>query len=86
MLKKTLIGTAVAAALAVFVFGKDVVSYARTSASSVRDAVKSEVPLEFEIERARKIVENLVPDIRNCMHVVAEQQIDIEAFSYGGRS
>ena len=81
MIKKALIGTAVAAALSVFVFGKDVVSYARTSASSVRDAVKSEVPLEFEIERAREIVENLVPDIRNCMHVIAEQQVDIEHLS-----
>jgi peptidoglycan hydrolase CwlO-like protein len=81
MMKKTLIGTAIAAALAVFVFGKDVVSYARTSASSVRDAVKSEVPLEFEIERAREIVKNLVPDIRDSMHVIAEQQVDIEDLS-----
>jgi hypothetical protein len=78
MLKKALIGTGIATALAVFVFGKDVFSYARTSASSVRDAVKSEVPIEFEIERARKVVENLMPDIRHCMHVTAEQQVDIE--------
>ncbi|MBT4868430.1 MAG: hypothetical protein HON53_25250 [Planctomycetaceae bacterium] len=78
MLKKTLIGTAIAATLAVFVFGKDVFSYATTSASSVREAVKSEVPLEFEIERARNLVGNLMPDIRHCMHVTAEQQVDIE--------
>lgn len=78
MLKKTLIGTAVAAALAVFVFGKDVFSYARTSASSVRHAAKSEVPIEFEIQRARDLVGNLMPDIRHCMHVTAEQQVDIE--------
>jgi chromosome segregation ATPase len=78
MLKKTLIGTAIAATLAVFVFGKDVFSYATTSASSLRSAVKSEVPLEFEIERARDIVANLMPDIRHCMHVTAEQQVDIE--------
>jgi chromosome segregation ATPase len=44
----------------------------------VRKAVKAEVPLEFEIQRARELVENLVPDIRNCMHVIAEQQVDIE--------
>ena len=78
MLKKTLIGTAIAATLAVFVFGKDVFSYASTSASSLRDAVKSEVSLEFEIERARNIVGKLMPDIRHCMHVTAEQQVDIE--------
>ena len=78
MVKKVLIGGAVAAALSVFVFGRDVWSYAKTSATSVRNAVKSEVPLEFEIERARKMVEDLVPDIRQCMHVIAEQQVDIE--------
>jgi peptidoglycan hydrolase CwlO-like protein len=60
------------------VFGKDVFSYATTSASSLRSAVRSEVPLEFEITRARGIVEKLMPDIRNCMHVTAEQQVDIE--------
>ena len=81
MLKKTLVGTAVAVILSVFVFGKDVLSYAQTSASSVRNAVKSEVPIEFELERAREMVEDLVPDIRRCMHVIAEQQVDVEHLS-----
>mgnify|MGYP003904835835 CR=1 FL=1 len=26
----------------------------------------------------RQLVENLVPDIRNCMHVIAEQEVDVE--------
>ncbi len=78
MLKKALIGSGVALALGAFVFGTDLFSYARTSASSVRHAVKSEVPLDFEIKRAREMVENLVPDIRNCMHLIAEQQVDLE--------
>jgi len=70
-----------AAALTVlggFVFGKDFVSYMRTGAKSVRHAVKSEVPLDFEVQRAREMVEHLVPDIRNSMHVIAEQQVDLE--------
>lgn len=78
MIRKALMGTAIAALLGGFIFGKDLFSYARTSASSVRNAVKAEVPLEFEIERAREMVENLVPDIRRCMHMIAEQQVDIE--------
>jgi hypothetical protein len=78
MLKKALIGTAIASALAVFVFGKDVFSYAKTSAKSVRNAAKSEVPIDFEIQRARDLVANLMPDIRHSMHVTAEQQVDIE--------
>lgn len=78
MLKKSLIGAGIALTLGAFVFGKDVFSYARTAGSSVRNAVKSEVPIEFEVQRAREMVENLVPDIRRCMHVIAEQQVDIE--------
>ena len=78
MLKKTLIGAAVMVALGTFVFGRDALSYATTWGGSVRDAVKSEVPLEFEIERARTEVESLVPDIRDMMHVIASAQVDID--------
>jgi peptidoglycan hydrolase CwlO-like protein len=78
MLKKMLIGSCVAVTLGAFVFGRDLVSYAKTAGESVRQAVKREVPLEFEVQRAREMVENLVPDIRECMHVIAEQQVDVE--------
>lgn len=78
MIKKALIGLGAAGLLAGAIFGSDVFSYARTGANSVRHAVKAEVPLEFEIERARDLVANLVPDIKNCMHVIAEQEVDIE--------
>jgi chromosome segregation ATPase len=44
----------------------------------MRAAVKAEVPIEFEIERARNLVDHLVPDIRRCMHVIAEQQVEVE--------
>jgi chromosome segregation ATPase len=64
--------------LGAFVFGRDLVSYAKTAGESVRNAVKREVPLEFEVQRAREMVEELVPDIRQCMHVIAEQQVDVE--------
>ncbi|MFP6766732.1 MAG: hypothetical protein VB859_01090 [Planctomycetaceae bacterium] len=78
MLKKALIGAAALMALGTFVFGRDAISYASTWGKSVRTAVKSEVPLEFEIDRARVEVENLVPDIRDMMHVIASAQVDIE--------
>lgn len=78
MFKKILIGSAIAVGLGVFVFGRDGASYLRTGCRNVRQAVKAEVPVEFEIERARTLVDQLVPDIRQCMHVIAEQQVDIE--------
>lgn len=78
MLRNTLIGIGVLAATATFVFGRDAVSYLWTWGESVREAVKAEVPLEFEVQRARQMVEQLVPEIRRCMHVVAEQQVELE--------
>ena len=78
MIKKSLVGAAVVALLGSFVFGREALSYLRTGCRNVREVVKSEVPLEFEIERARTLVDQLVPDIRQCMHVIAEQQVDVE--------
>jgi hypothetical protein len=71
--------TAVAGSLlAGFFFGRDAASYVCTSAGQVRDSVRSSVPVEFEIERARKLVENLVPDIRKNMHLIAKEEVDVE--------
>ncbi len=78
MIKKALVGTAILASLGTLVFGSDVISYAKTWGSSMRDAVKSEVPIEFEVQRAREIIVNLEPDITKCMELIAEQQVDIE--------
>ena len=78
MIKQAVYGVAALGALASFVFGRDVWSYARTWGNSVRQTVKSEVPVEFEVTRARELVENIVPDIRNVMHVIAEQEVDVE--------
>lgn len=81
MIKQAIYGVAALGALASFVFGRDVLSYARTWGNTVRQTMKSEVPVEFEVARARELVENLVPDIRNVMHVIAEQEVDVESLT-----
>jgi hypothetical protein len=48
-------------------------SYVRTGANTVRATIKQEVPLEFEIQRARELVEQLAPEIRQSLHVIAEE-------------
>lgn len=78
MIKKILMVTGAVVLIPAFIFGRDAWSYVRTAGQSVRNAVKSEVPPEFEIKRIKELVDNLIPDIRRCMHVIAEQQVDIE--------
>jgi len=78
MIKKLVIGSVIVAGAGAFLMGRDAYSYLRTGCRNVQQAVKAEVPIEFEIQRARTLVDQLVPDIRQCMHVIAEQQVDIE--------
>lgn len=77
MIKKIAIGSAATLVVGTFLFGRDVKSYIVTGASSVRDTVLSEVPIEFEIERARNQVEDLLPEIRQSMHEIAKWQVEV---------
>lgn len=61
-----------------FFFGRDAFSYVATAAGWVKDSVRGSVPVEFEIERARKLVKDLVPDIRRNMHVIAQEEVEVE--------
>lgn len=78
MLKKMLFGGLAVALVGGAFLGRDVFSYVGTSYSRVKDTVKSSVPLEFEIDRARKLVHDLVPDIRKNMHLVAKEEVEVE--------
>ena len=78
MIRKVLYGAAATAVLSTLVFGSSALSYVRTGVSEVQEAVQSEVPLEFQIERARTLVADLVPEVRKSLHVVAEEQVEVE--------
>lgn len=78
MLKKVVIGSLVTALAAGFLFGTEMFSYARTACDNVREAVKSEISPEFELTRIRKQIDQLMPEIRQHMTVVAEQSVDVK--------
>src|SRR3954470_12526205 len=78
MIRKTVIGIGSLGLLSMLFFGWDAASYLSTSFGWVKDSVKSQVPVEFEIERARRMVKDLVPDIRKNMHVIAQEEVEIE--------
>jgi chromosome segregation ATPase len=78
MIKKLLIGGGIAMLLGGLFFGRDAFSYLGTSIGWVKDSVKQSVPIEFEIERARQMIKNLVPDIRKNMYTIAKEEVEIE--------
>lgn len=59
-------------------FGRDTISYISTSAGVVKDSVHDSVPIEFQIKRARDMIDDLVPEIRKNMHVIAREEVQIE--------
>ena len=36
------------------------------------------MPIEFQIERARDMIKDLVPEIRKNMHVIAKEEVEVK--------
>src|SRR5687768_11289338 len=66
---------ALAAGLA---FGTDAVSYLSSSTRSVRTAVKDAVPVEFQLRRARDLVDDIIPEMHANIRLIAQQEVEIE--------
>jgi len=78
MLKKSLVVAGAVVLLLGLFFGRDACSYLSTSAGWVKDTVKTSVPIEFQIERARQMIKDLDPEIRRNMHLIAQEEVEIE--------
>lgn len=74
----------VAAFLAVLVggvllLGPGFFSYVRTSARSVQDSVQESVPIEFELRRARDLIESILPELQAQVRMIAQEEVEIAA-------
>lgn len=78
MLKKgLLIGGALVLLLGLF-FGRDAMSYTKTSLGWVQQSVREAVPVEFEINRARQMIKDLDPKIHDNMHLIATEEVEVK--------
>jgi len=75
---KKIVGLVAGIVLASMLFGTDAVSYLTTSASQVTSTVKDSVPIDFEINRARKMVASLEPEIRRNLHLIAKEEVEVD--------
>lgn len=58
-------------------FGTELGSYARSSVSSARAAVKDNVPVEFELKRARDLLDDIIPEMQANIRQIAQQEVEI---------
>ena len=63
--------------LGLLVFGGSVISYLCTAQRSVKTMVEDSVPVEFQLERARDMVERIVPELKENIRVIAMEEVEI---------
>jgi len=60
------------------VFGAHFPSYVGTGLHVASKAGKDRIPVEFELRRAESLIEGILPEIRACKRVIAEEEVAVE--------
>jgi hypothetical protein len=81
LIKWSLIGVAGLGATTYFLFGDHAGSYISTMANSVRDGVRGQIPVEFELKRAERLIAEIDPQINTCRRDVARAEVELEELS-----
>ena len=77
LLKRGVIVVAGVSIVGGLLFGKDVASYVRSSAKSVRTVVKDSVPIEFELRRARDLLDEIIPEMHASIKLIAQEEVEV---------
>jgi septal ring factor EnvC (AmiA/AmiB activator) len=76
-IKLGVLSTAAAAVVGGIVFGSDLGSYVKSSARCVSTAMKDNVPVEFELRRARDLLDEILPEMQANIRAIAEQEVEL---------
>jgi chromosome segregation ATPase len=77
MLKKFMLGSAIALGVGGLVLGTSTVSYVRTGFHSIKNKIKDQIPLDVEIQRARDSITDLKPAIAENLKVIAREEVEV---------
>ena len=82
MIRKTfkmlLIGSVVLGGAGFLFLGTDFPSYVGTVASSVRESVAGQIPVEIELKRAESLIRKIDPQIQTCKRDLANAEVELE--------
>lgn len=79
LIKWTLIAGAATVGTGFLLFGGHTPSYLSTAYGSVRDKVRGEIPIEFEIKRAQDLIRAIDPEIEECKRDVARAEVELDS-------
>lgn len=52
-------------------------SYVRTATRSLEDSVKEQVPIEFQLRRARDLIEQILPEMQTQIRQIATEEVEL---------
>lgn len=76
--KWMILGAAVLGGAGFLFLGTDFPSYVGTMASSVRESVTGQIPIEFELKRAEGLIRQIDPQIDTCKRDLARAEVELE--------
>lgn len=76
-IKWTLLGGAVLGGAGFLFLGTDFPSYVGTVASSVRESVAGQIPIDIELKRAENLIRQIDPQIETCKLDLARAEVDL---------
>lgn len=76
-IKRGAIATGGALLVGALVFGGDLMSYLKSGRNTMRAAVKDAVPTEFELQRAKDLVEDIIPEMQANVRLIATEEVEI---------
>ncbi len=76
-IKRIVIGSVILGVIGTGVVLTGTTSYVRSSGRMIKTAVKESIPFEFEIQRARDLLDDLVPELRANLRLVAAEEVEV---------
>jgi chromosome segregation ATPase len=73
------VATALLGGVGYVLVGTTVGSYIFTGGRAMRDAVADAVPIEFELRRAKDMIEELIPAMHANIRLIAKEEVEIES-------
>ena len=80
-IKRSVIAVVGLGAASYFMFGSHALSYVQTAASELRNSVRGEIPIEFELKRAEDLIEEIGPQIKQTKRDVARAEVRRDALA-----